>query len=100
MKRDHEYLFGLAAICLVVLGGISAGAILKTIPNDSQTLLGTLVAGLLLFSRDIVSTIRSAWSDERTGQLTDHLAGSAPAKVDAPTGNVDDPIHTVEEPKP
>lgn len=78
MNRDRQALFGLAALSLVILGGIAAGAITSRIPSDSQTLLGAISAGVLLFARDIVTTIRAAWTDERTGALTDALAGSAP----------------------
>lgn len=97
MNRDRDFLFGLAALSIAGLAGIAAGAIFVRIPNDSQTLLGTIAAGLLLFSRDIVTTIRAAWTDERTGQLTDHLASATPVTGDAPTGKAGDPLHTVEE---
>ena len=92
MNLDRLCLFGLAAIALLVLGGIAAGAITSRIPSDSQTLLGAISAGVLLFARDIVTTIRAAWTDERTGALTDQLAGSAPA--DRPSGTPADPINT------
>lgn len=78
MNRDRAALFGLAALALLILGGISWGAISSRIPSDSQTLLGTIAGGLLVFSKDIVTTIRAAWTDERTGALTDQLAASAP----------------------
>lgn len=78
MNRDRAALFGLAALAIAGLIGIAAGAIFKRIPNDSQTLLGTIAAGLLLFGRDVVTTIRAAWTDERTGAITDQLAKSAP----------------------
>jgi len=96
MNRDRQYLFGLAGLALLILGGIAAGAITSRIPNDSQTLLGAISAGVLLFARDIVTTIRAAWTDERTGALTDQLAGSAPA--DRPSGTPTDPINTKEAP--
>lgn len=82
MIRDRLYLFVLAGLSIIGLIAIAAGAIFVRIPNDSQTLLGTIAAGLLLFGRDIVTTIRAAWTDERTGVLTDQLAGSTP--VDRP----------------
>ena len=78
MNRDRAALFGLAALAMLILGGISWGAISSRIPSDSQTLLGTIAGGLLVFSKDIVTTIRAAWTDERTGALTDQLAASAP----------------------
>jgi len=81
MNRDRAALFGLAALALLILGGISWGAISSRIPSDSQTLLGTIAGGLLVFSKDIVTTIRAAWTDERTGALTDQLAASAPKET-------------------
>lgn len=83
MNRDRAALFGLAALALLILGGISWGAISSRIPSDSQTLLGTIAGGLLVFSKDIVTTIRAAWTDERTGALTDQLAASAPKETTA-----------------
>ncbi len=81
MNRDRAALFALAALALLILGGISWGAISSRIPSDSQTLLGTIAGGLLVFSKDIVTTIRAAWTDERTGALTDQLAASAPKET-------------------
>lgn len=83
MNRDRAALLGLAALSIIGLIAIAAGAIFIRIPNDSQTLLGTIAGGLLVFSKDIVTTIRSAWTDERTGVLTDQLAASAPKEPTA-----------------
>jgi len=78
VNKDRRALLWLAGLALVILGGIAYGALDTRVPNDSQTLLGAIAAGLLLFARDIVTTIRAAWTDERTGDLTSHLAKSAP----------------------
>lgn len=96
MNADRKWLLGLAALSIVVLAGIAGAASLARIPNDSQTLLGAISAGLLLFARDVVTTIRAAWTDERTEALTDQLASSTPSDNIKPDGTRKDPISVKE----
>ena len=83
-QRDKLAVIILCGMSLSVLGGISAGAIIVRIPNDSQTLLGVIVGGLLLFGRECLQAIRAAWSEQRTGKLTDALAAAGPPPSDSP----------------
>ncbi len=68
----------LSGFSIAATAGIAAGAIHYRIPNDSQTLLGVIVGGLLLYSRECVQAVRAIMQDAKTGVLTDHLARSNP----------------------
>lgn len=92
MNRDRIALFALSALGILGLICIAAGAIFTRIPNDSQTLLGVIASGLLLFSREIITTIRAAWTDERTGAITDQLAKSAPTPETVDKTTVEGPM--------
>ncbi len=84
MNKDRAALIGLAALALVALTAIALGTLFHEVKGEAVALLGTIAGGLVLFAKDIVTTIRAAWTDERTGALTDHLAASAPETQSAP----------------
>lgn len=94
---DKRGLFVLSGISLLVLAGIVYGCFYKGVPDGSDALLGAIAAGILLFNRDVVQTIRAAWSEGTLGKMSDQLANSSPQT--GPTGNPGDPVH-VEEEKP
>lgn len=78
MNQDRQWLLGLGAAAIVGLIGLGFGVMLIDVKAEALTLLGTIAGGLLVFAKDIVTAVRSAWTDERTSVLTDQLAASAP----------------------
>jgi hypothetical protein len=77
-QLDKLGVFILCGIALSIIGGISWGAIQQRIPNDSQTLLGVIVGGIMIFARECLVVIRQFWSDAKTAKLTDALANAGP----------------------
>lgn len=88
-QKDKLAVILLCGFSLLILGGISAGAISSRIPSDSQTLLGVIVGGLMLFSRECLQAIRAFWQDQRTGKLTDQIAASNPIAQPPPQDAID-----------
>jgi hypothetical protein len=88
--RDKLGVFILCGLSLTLLAGISVGVIVQPIPPNAQTLLGVIVGGVMLFSRECLQAIRALWEAARTGKLTDQLATSTPSE--GPTGAPDDPV--------
>lgn len=76
--RDKLGVFILCGIALGIIGGISWGAIQQRIPSDSQTLLGVIVGGIMIFARECLVVIRQFWADAKTAKLTDALANAGP----------------------
>lgn len=77
-RLDKLGVFILCGIALAIIGGISWGAIQQRIPSDSQTLLGVIVGGIMIFARECLVVIRQFWSDAKTAKLTDALAAAGP----------------------
>ncbi len=77
-ERDKLGVFALCGMSLAIIGGISFGAITSRIPSDSQTLLGVIVGGIMIFARECLVVIRQFWSDAKTAKLTDALANAGP----------------------
>lgn len=75
-QQDRRSVFLLCGFALFILGGISIGAIANRIPSDSQTLLGVIVGGIMLFIRECLQAIRAFWQEQRVGKMTDQLANS------------------------
>ncbi|MBC7506619.1 MAG: hypothetical protein H7267_12985 [Sandarakinorhabdus sp.] len=75
-QRDKLGVFILCGFALGIIGGISWGAIQQRIPSDSQTLLGVIVGGIMIFARECLTVIRQFWTDAKTAKLTDQLAAS------------------------
>ena len=76
--RDKLGVFILCGLALAIIGGISFGAIQQRIPSDSQTLLGVIVGGIMIFARECLVVIRQFWSDAKTAKLTEQLANAGP----------------------
>jgi hypothetical protein len=92
-QRDKLGVFILCGLSLSILAGVSWGATTTRIPSDSQTLLGVIVGGVMLFARECLQAIRALWEAERTGKLTDQLANSTTI---APTDPL--PVAVVNDP--
>ena len=91
-QRDKLGVFILCGIALAIIGGISWGAIQQRIPSDSQTLLGVIVGGIMIFARECLVVIRQFWADAKTAKLTDALAAAGPPRetiIDAPQDAAD-----------
>lgn len=87
-RWDRLAIVILCGVALIILGLVSGGAIFRNIPNDSQTLLGVIVGGVLLFARECLQAIRAFAQDSKTGKLTDQLANS----TQTPAGTPEDPM--------
>lgn len=86
-RLDKLALFILAGISITGLVGIGAGILWWGMPTrgeGAEGLLNVVATGLLLFAREIVGSIRSAWQDQQVGSLSDKLHGSVPAKQPPP----------------
>jgi hypothetical protein len=91
-QRDKLGVFILCGIALAIIGGISWGAIAQRIPSDSQTLLGVIVGGIMIFARECLVVIRQFWADAKTAKLTDQLAAAGPPRetiIEAPADAVE-----------
>lgn len=81
---DKRALALIAILCVILLGGVVYGVFATG--NDPEkrddALLGTLVAGVLLFLRDIVAAIRASWAEFTNSKTTDLLAGASPPPVE------------------
>jgi len=83
-RSDKLALFCLAGLVVLVLGGVVLGVFWRSsVPDKGDVLLGSIVTGLILFLRDLVTAVRSSWEEVTRGKITDQLAGSAPVS-DAP----------------
>lgn len=91
--RDKLGVFILCGMALGIIGGISFGAIQQRIPSDSQTLLGVIVGGIMIFARECLVVIRQFWADAKNAKLTDQLAAAGPPRepiiADAPADVVE-----------
>lgn len=87
-RSDKTAIIALCGLAIVILGGISAGAIWHEIPAVNNTLLGVIVGGLMLFARECLQAIRQFWQEQRTGKMAEDLANST-RNPDA--GNAGDP---------
>jgi hypothetical protein len=83
-NRDKAGLFLLAALALVIIGMVAGFSFWKGIPDKAEVLLGSIVTGVLLYSRDIINVIRSSWQDQTMSKMGDQLAGSQPGSGSAP----------------
>lgn len=84
-RWDKLGLFVLAGLALAVLAIMIAGPIWKgKLPESAETLFGTMVAGILLFLRDIVAAIRAGWEEVTRGKVNEQLANAAPPADPAP----------------
>lgn len=79
--RDKLGVFILCGLALVIIGGISWGAIQQRIPSDSQTLLGVIVGGIMIFARECLVVIRQFWSDAKNAKTFETLANAGPPLV-------------------
>jgi len=81
---DRFWMFTIAAIALMIIGGICI-AVLWTgrMPENSEGLLGGAITGLLLLARDVINAIRGFQTDQQIGQMADKLHSSAPAPPSA-----------------
>jgi hypothetical protein len=85
---DKLGLFSLAGLVLAIVGGIVFGLFHnKGLPDGSDGLLGTIIAGLLLFARDLVAAVRAGWEEVTRGKVNEQLAAKPgdlpPAPEDA-----------------
>lgn len=95
-QRDKLAIVLLCGITLAIIGGIAGGAITNRIPSDSQTLLGVIVGGLLLFIRECLQAVRAFAQDMKTGKLTDQLAASTTiSPVESPPPSIIDAAQDV-----
>lgn len=83
---DKRALIVLAWLCIIVIGGVVAGTYFSDekdkVPPEAFGLLGSIVTGILLFMRDIVSAIRASWAEFTNAKTTDLLAGAAPPPIE------------------
>ncbi|MEA3033218.1 MAG: hypothetical protein QOH86_1234 [Sphingomonadales bacterium] len=82
--HDKLGLFVLAGMAIAIIGMIAAFCFWKGIPEKADVLLGSIVTGVLLYSRDIVNLIRASWQDQTMSKMGDQLAGSQPGSAPAP----------------
>lgn len=83
-SADKIGLFALAGLVVAVLGLMVIGSIWGPPDHEiNETLLGTIAAGLLLFSRDIVNAVRASWEEVTRGKTNEQLAASKPAEATA-----------------
>lgn len=76
---DKIGLFALAGLVLCIIAGIAFGLFHnKGLPDGADGLLGTMLAGLLLFGREIISTIKASWEEVTRSKTNDQLAASGP----------------------
>lgn len=82
-EKDKLGLFVLAGMIMLVIGGIVFGLFHNNgLPDGADGLLGTIIAGLLLFARDLVSAIRAGWEEVTRGKVNEQLAKAAPVLED------------------
>lgn len=64
------WMFTIAGVALLIVGGISLQLAIGGIPKNAEALLGTVVGGLILLIRDVINAIRALWrvSEERIEQ--------------------------------
>jgi hypothetical protein len=98
---DKVGLFCLAALVVLVLGGVVLGVFWRvSVPDKGDVLLGGIATGLILFLRDLVTAVRSSWEEVTKGKVNEQLArgaeGPHKVEIDQPPNN---PI-PVEEQKP
>ena len=91
MKDDPEHskdklgLFLLAALVVVVLGGVVAGVFFRnSVPDKGDVLLGGITTGLILFLRDLVNAVRSSWEEVTRGKVSDQLIQAQATDVNVP----------------
>lgn len=85
-KRDecHRWdklgLFILGGMVICTIAGIAYGLFTTgALPDGSDGLLGAMVGGLLLYGREIISTIKASWEEVTRGKVNEQLAASGPA---------------------
>ena len=91
---DRFWLFTIAAIALSVIGFIVGAVVIAgRMPEGSEALLTTAVAGLLMIAQKVIEA-------QQQRRMADQLHASAPAPAEPASGRADDPVHTVDEPAP
>ena len=76
---DKLGLFILAGLVVAVLGGIVFGTYYKLkVPENGDVLIGGIATGLILFLRDLVTSIRASWEEVTRGKTMDTLGKAGP----------------------
>lgn len=96
-RGQDRKLLGIIAVCSLLI--IALVAVLVTgshVQEAALTLMGTIVGGLLVNSKDVIGAIRESWSTRQVERMSDQLGASSPIG-DAPqqvvvTNDAGDPV--------
>lgn len=95
-SEDRRLLGKIAYLSLFVLALIAVGVVAFAVAEAAYTLLGTIVGGLLVNSKDVIGAIRESWSTRQVEKMSDQLGASTPATDNAQpvvvTNDTDAPV--------
>lgn len=84
-RWDKLGLFALAGLAVGIIAAVVIGAYWTgEVPKNAEGLMGTIVAGILLFMRDIVGAIRAGWEEITRGKVNEQLAKGGPPSDPSP----------------
>lgn len=79
-RAQDRVLLGLVAIIsLIILALIGWAITHQRIDEAANTLLGAIVGGLLVNSKDVIGAIRESWSTRQMEKMSDQLGSSLPS---------------------
>ncbi len=99
--QDRKLLLCVALASLGIVGVVVVGVIWRNVDATASTILGTIVGGLLVNSKDVIQAIKEAWQQKQVERMSDQISSStpiaSPVVADTPTGAPGDPVHVTED---